>query len=189
MSRPSTRYINNRQSRDPLYKALRATRSNLSIFLRRSLQNGKAGRSKCLTMATGATPEELFQHLLDSCPELTAENYGREYEIDHIVPVSEFEDRSNEPIEAVVSEAFDVSNLCIVSKKANRPGRNPKQLDKPTLLLAKRLYIERAVIFTSPVLEEFVDSSPYFIISNGRVYPTKTLTKVLKQMINDGMAA
>lgn len=180
MSRPSTKYINSRQAQDPRYKALRTTRSTLSMFLKSSLKQGKASRSRRLEAITGVSSETLFQHLLGTCPNLTAENYGKEYEIDHIKPIGVF-DSDKRSVEQVLSDAFTLKNLQIVEKQANRPGRFPLTFDPFTLRLSRRLYLDREIVQATPYLIRKMDPT-YFGVHNGRIYPTKRLTACIQYL-------
>lgn len=120
----TTKWIKNRCETDDLYKKLRTTRTNLSVFFRKVLE-GKNPNSRNLEKITGLTSKELAAHLLNSTSaDITRHNYGSVYEIDHIVPVSKYQElKEHLSIEVIIELCFKPSNLRIIEKKNNRPGK------------------------------------------------------------------
>jgi hypothetical protein len=56
-----------------------------------------------------------------------------------------------------------------------------QELSYETLLLAQRLYIYKQIVLATPTLMATLDPR-FFAAKNGRVYPTKLLTRTIKTM-------
>lgn len=120
----TTDWIQNRCESDDLYRKLRGTRSLLSSFFRKALA-GKTPKSKTLEKITGMTSQQLVKHLLATTSDIvTKDNYGSEFEIDHKIPIKKFQTLPQHlDEEEILSLCFSPSNLRILKKKDNRPGR------------------------------------------------------------------
>lgn len=82
----------NKSATDPIYRLKHSINANININLRKYLQI-KHDRSLSYL---GTTMEEYCQYLEQQfTPEMTWENYGSYWEIDHILPIDSF-DLSNE---------------------------------------------------------------------------------------------
>lgn len=113
-------WIKEKTEADPVYKAGRTARSNLSSWFRAALisdyHDERLARSKKMDALFGVSTDVLFVHLLSTADEeVTPFNYGSVFEIDHIQPVSSFKN----PL-----DAFTMGNVRLIRKEKNRPGRN-----------------------------------------------------------------
>lgn len=118
--RYTSEWIERRRKTDPAYAEYRRYRTLLSGTFRRYLQ-GYNPKSKRLELLTGISTAELMAKLVSTCPNISLDTYGLAYELDHIVPVAEFQKASShrEALEA----CFHPNNLRIIEKTKNRPGR------------------------------------------------------------------
>jgi len=115
-------WINKRYANDATYRELRNTRALLSQTFRKHLE-GLPVRSNTLENITGIPTLELMQHLTASAPStFNPKLYGSHFEIDHIVPVAEFQTLDDASL--ALSTCFHPNNLRIIEKHKNRPGRN-----------------------------------------------------------------
>lgn len=110
-------YIKNRRIKDSKYKL----NLNISREMRRSLKNGKNGNY--WEKLVGYSLKELIQYLEERFTlNMSWENYGSYWEIDHIIPVSVFNFSTIEHID--FKRCWALKNLRPLKKTKNMQKRN-----------------------------------------------------------------
>ncbi len=111
--------------------------NSMSSAVRNALVNSKARRS--WESLVGYTVEQLKEHLEKKfTPEMTWENYGAYWEIDHHIPISAFNFQSNQDVD--FQKCWKLKNLRPLGKDANRSkGSRVEKPFQPSLAIGGKL--------------------------------------------------